>query len=120
LEKESEIRLRKKLDELCKMDAIEREAHLVRLEIVESVLNLTCPRCQQVFFDFNGCFALTCSRCSCAFCAWCLADCGEEIARKIKPLKEMSLETLSSGERQTISECRELLKARFVKLLQSK
>ena len=33
-----------------------------------------CPRrdCQQAFVDFEGCFALTCSRCTNAFCAYCL------------------------------------------------
>ena len=62
LERESELKLRKRLEELQKMNAVEREAHLVRMEIVKSVLNLSCPRCKQVFLDFNGCFALTCSR----------------------------------------------------------
>jgi hypothetical protein len=61
-----------------------REAHLLRLEIVESVLNLSCPRCKQVFLDFNGCFALTCSRCSCGFCAWCLQDCGNDSHQHVR------------------------------------
>ena len=28
--------------------------------------------------DFDGCFALNCSRCRAAFCAYCLADCGKD------------------------------------------
>jgi hypothetical protein len=49
-----------------------------RLHIAEHVLCLHCPRCGQAFFDFEGCFALACSRCQCAFCAYCLADCGND------------------------------------------
>eukprot|EP00475_Leptophrys_vorax_P007529 TRINITY_DN14772_c0_g2_i1.p1 TRINITY_DN14772_c0_g2~~TRINITY_DN14772_c0_g2_i1.p1 ORF type:complete len:126 (+),score=23.92 TRINITY_DN14772_c0_g2_i1:467-844(+) len=61
-----------------KLDAEEREAECVWREIVEKILNLSCPRCGQVFVDFSGCCALTCSRCQCGFCAWCLADCGDD------------------------------------------
>ena len=45
---------------------------------VELLLELRCPRCAAVFVDFDGCTALTCNRagCGCAFCAWCLKDCG--------------------------------------------
>lgn len=55
-----------------------QEAPLVRHvnHITEMILNLACPRCGQVFNDFTGCFALTCSRCNCGFCAYCLLDCG--------------------------------------------
>ena len=31
-----------------------------------------------MFIDFDGCFALTCGTCKCAFCAWCLKDCGAD------------------------------------------
>ena len=31
---------------------------------VEGILTLCCPRCKQAFLDFDGCFALSCSRCS--------------------------------------------------------
>ncbi len=31
-----------------------------------------------MFLDFDGCFALTCGRCGCGFCAYCLADCGQD------------------------------------------
>ena len=46
--------------------------------IIENILTLCCPRCKQAFVDFDGCFALSCSRCGAGFCAYCLADCGDE------------------------------------------
>jgi hypothetical protein len=60
------------------------EAHLaakappdrLRHRIVEEILTLRCPRCAQAFVDFEGCFALACSKCPCKFCGWCLADAG--------------------------------------------
>ena len=41
---------------------------------------LKCPRdvCKTAFIDFDGCFALTCSRCRCGFCAYCLQDCSTD------------------------------------------
>ena len=64
---------------LCRTDsesAVDRHAR----HIEETILNLTCPRCGQVFGDFDGCTALRCSRagCRCAFCAYCQRDCGED------------------------------------------
>jgi len=32
------------------------------------------------FYDFDGCFALSCGACTCKFCGWCLADCGDQDA----------------------------------------
>eukprot|EP00475_Leptophrys_vorax_P032272 TRINITY_DN4964_c0_g1_i5.p1 TRINITY_DN4964_c0_g1~~TRINITY_DN4964_c0_g1_i5.p1 ORF type:complete len:333 (+),score=72.19 TRINITY_DN4964_c0_g1_i5:831-1829(+) len=75
---EAEERLKKELDRLMKMDSLEREAECIKREIVDKIMNLCCPRCGQVFIDFDGCCALTCSRCSCGFCAWCLTDCGSD------------------------------------------
>jgi serine/threonine protein kinase len=49
LEKELDLELKKKLQDLCAMDEIQREAHLVYMEITESLLNLCCPRCNQSF-----------------------------------------------------------------------
>ncbi|KAJ1428017.1 hypothetical protein B484DRAFT_348798 [Ochromonadaceae sp. CCMP2298] len=48
----------------------------LRNKVIEDILTTKCPRCKKAFQDFEGCFALTCSNCPCAFCAWCLADCG--------------------------------------------
>ncbi|KAL6063842.1 IBR domain-containing protein [Balamuthia mandrillaris] len=52
--------------------------------MVEDILTLQCPRCHQAFVDFDGCFALTCSRCNAAFCAWCLQDCGKNAHRHVR------------------------------------
>jgi hypothetical protein len=48
--------------------------------IVDKILTLSCPRCSQAFIEFEGCFALTCSRqgCGCGFCAYCLKDCDAD------------------------------------------
>lgn len=51
---------------------------LARRHIVGELLTLKCPRCSQAFLDFSGCFALTCSKCGCGFCGWCLKDCGKD------------------------------------------
>ena len=76
IEKEQQAKLRTEVARLAAMDAEQRAVHVARLRLVEEVLALNCPRCKQAFVDFNGCFALTCGRCACGFCAWCLADCG--------------------------------------------
>ena len=60
------------------MDEVERKVYTARLQLVEEVLTLKCPRCGQAFVDFNGCFALECGRCGAGFCAWCLHDCGRD------------------------------------------
>jgi hypothetical protein len=51
-----------------------------RKRIVDDILTLKCPRqvCKRAFIDFTNCFALTCSQCKCAFCAYCLEDCGKD------------------------------------------
>jgi uncharacterized Zn finger protein (UPF0148 family) len=45
---------------------------------IADILNLKCPRCETVFFDFDGCFALICGRCKAGFCGWCLQDCARD------------------------------------------
>eukprot|EP00808_Paulinella_micropora_P006437 g20579.t1 len=69
-----------RIQAICDQD--EREAARMRLDIIENVLVLKCPRCSAAFLDFSGCFALTCSRANCqaGFCAWCLQDCGNNNA----------------------------------------
>jgi hypothetical protein len=49
-----------------------------RKKITEDLLTLKCPRCSQAFVDFDGCYALSCSKCKCSFCAYCLKDCGSD------------------------------------------
>jgi atypical dual specificity phosphatase len=46
--------------------------------IAEHILTLHCPECGQAFFDFSNCFALWCSRCESAFCAYCQESCRSE------------------------------------------
>ena len=75
---QAEERVRVELERLLALDEHERRVHRARLHITEKILNCCCPRCGQVFADFTNCFALRCSRCPCAFCAWCLEDCGED------------------------------------------
>ena len=50
----------------------------LRMKVIDEILTLQCPRCHQAFLDFTGCFALRCSSCPCAFCGWCLKDCGSD------------------------------------------
>lgn len=40
--------------------------------INEEILNLHCPSCNIVFFDFDGCYAVKCNNCANYFCGWCL------------------------------------------------
>lgn len=75
---QADERMRVELERLLALDEQERRVHQARLHIVEKILNCRCPRCGQVFVDFANCFALRCARCPCAFCAWCLHDCGED------------------------------------------
>ena len=57
-------------------DQEEREVERLRLDIVENILTLRCPRFKIAFIDYSGCAALTCGCCKAAFCAVCLKDCG--------------------------------------------
>ena len=62
-----------------KMSTYEEKAQILYLNLVES-LNLQCPRCGLVFYDYEGCNALQCGNASCkaSFCAICLKDCGSD------------------------------------------
>lgn len=54
-------------------DRDERQAELLRLQIIDEILTLKCPNpdCRKAFMDFEGCFALSCFVCGTTFCAWC-------------------------------------------------
>lgn len=59
-------------------------------------LNMKCPRCNTVFYDYDGYNALRCGSgdCGAAFCAICLLDCGQDAhvhARSHGDLFERSL-----------------------------
>lgn len=73
---ESGRRIKRKLMNKC------RPRMLLRTPRAQ-VLTLKCPRCSQAFVDFQNCFALTCGRCGCGFCAWCLRDCGDDAHRHV-------------------------------------
>lgn len=49
-----------------------------RLEIIDDIFTLKCPRCKLAFLDYTGCSALSCSGCGCGFCSYCLEDCGKD------------------------------------------
>lgn len=77
--KEQEARLKREHDRLMAIaDEEERNAARIRLDIVENVLTLRCPRCKVAFLDYEGCAALTCSNCRAGFCSMCLKDCGHD------------------------------------------
>ena len=64
------------------MDARQRLVHGAATQLRE-LLNDKCPRFQTIFLDFNGCCAITCPRCGCGFCAWCLMNCGGDAHRHV-------------------------------------
>ena len=63
--------------------AAREDAELVRHanHIEDEIMTLKCPAvgCGQAFLDFDGCYALRCSRCATNFCGYCLLDHGEGI-----------------------------------------
>ena len=73
---------RKKAEETAEVGGRRRR---YKNHILENILTLSCPRCKQVFVDFNGCWALYCGRagCGCGFCAICQQDCGHDAHRHI-------------------------------------
>ncbi len=50
--------------------------YLHYLYIANNLLNLHCPRCHKVVFDWSGCCAVTCEggHCGANFCGFCLTD----------------------------------------------
>jgi hypothetical protein len=81
---EFEQRLKERIVQECaqlqQLDDKQRRVRLACRHIEEDILTCKCPRCGQAFVDFTGCFALSCSRCDCGFCAWCGADSGSNDA----------------------------------------
>jgi hypothetical protein len=75
MEKAFEERLSADKKRFESQSVFEQKVLCAKKHVEEELLTLKCPRCQQAFADFSDCFALTCSRCSCGFCAWCLQDC---------------------------------------------
>ena len=83
LEEESRKQVEEEVARLKALDERERRVLLARKHIEEEIMQLKCPRqgCRRAFFDFEGCFALSCSACTCKFCGWCLQDCGDHDAQ---------------------------------------
>jgi hypothetical protein len=115
-EEQLKQRLREELQRLKAMDEDERRVRNVCDHINEEILTLKCPRpgCRQAFIDFEGCFALVCSRCPCRFCGWCGADCGEDAHEHVrqcphKTVADPYYAPTSEFERaQRANKCREL------------
>jgi hypothetical protein len=84
LEEESRKQMVQELARLKALDERERRVLLARKHIEEEIMQMKCPRpsCQHAFFDFEGCFAISCSACPCKFCGWCLQDCGDHDAHQ--------------------------------------
>ena len=80
---ECDARLEAERVRIAVLTAEEIRPQQIRKHIVDRILTLACPRCGQAFVDFDGCTALTCSRCNAGFCAWCLADCGNDAHRHV-------------------------------------
>ena len=80
LEEQMRQLLAEELQRLSAMEEQERRVLQARKYLEEEVLQMRCPRatCRRAFFDFDGCFALSCASCPCKFCAWCLKDCGND------------------------------------------
>ena len=73
-------------DELSRLNGRNAAVHRHRLHIVENILTLHCPRegCRAAVFDFDGCFAVSCSNCRAGFCGWCMRDCGGDAHAHVK------------------------------------
>merc|ERR1711933_582142 len=76
--------LRRELEHFQQLSALQRQVEVARIHVEQEILLLSCPRCKQAFLDFNGCWALVCSRCGCGFCGWCLTDCDGDAHHHIQ------------------------------------
>ncbi len=85
-ERQVEARLKALQDKLLSKTVLEMEVMIARKHIEEEIILLRCPNgeCRQVFFDFNGCAALSCrgdggeAGCGANFCGFCLVECGAD------------------------------------------
>ena len=76
-ERQIRASLEPEIKEIVHRRAAETKLDAARHHIHE-ILTLKCPRCNQAYFDFDGCAALTCSSCGTCFCAWCGDDAGRD------------------------------------------
>jgi hypothetical protein len=88
-EAEMQQQLRREYDERLKAELVRKIDDVIltrHRDHICGLLELSCPRCKRRFFDFDGCFALTCSGnggCGCGFCAYCLEDCGADAHKHV-------------------------------------
>jgi hypothetical protein len=70
---------RNKIAEEQRRNALD-EVEKACTHVVEDILTLRCPRseCGQAFVDFDGCMALTCSRCKAGICGKCFMEFGND------------------------------------------
>jgi len=88
LEAEMKQQLAAELDRMSALQEEQRKVLKARVHIEEQILTCKCPSCGQAFVDFDGCFALSCSRCRCSFCAWCGADGGRDAHPHVRECPE--------------------------------
>jgi len=89
MEQEMQRALQSELGRLKDLDDHGRRVHEASRRLERQILGLHCPRCEQAFLDFDGCFALTCSRCRCGFCGWCLVDAGQDAHAHVRVCPEV-------------------------------
>ena len=58
-------------------DPLKIEAVDLAAQARDKALNLACPKCNTVYFDFEGCMALRCASCKTNFCAYCNKVCAD-------------------------------------------
>ena len=54
-----------------KGNAIQRQAQVLARKVRNETLNLSCPHCQTVYAEFDGCMAVVCASCGRYFCGYC-------------------------------------------------
>ena len=57
---------------------LEPEMLRLRNHIQNKILTLRCPGCEAAFYDFTGCFSVTCETCKICFCGYCFKNCGAD------------------------------------------
>jgi serine/threonine protein kinase len=87
MEQEYEARFERERARIAALKEDELRVEQTCRHIQEQILTLKCPRCAGAFLDFEGCFALTCHRCHCGFCAYCLVDCGKDAHKHVPRCK---------------------------------
>lgn len=114
LEQQFEERMAAERRRVQQLRAEELRVEQTVRHIQESILVLKCPRCEAAFVDFDGCFALTCHRCRCAFCAYCLADCGGDAHAHVAACPHR-LQDGYGGDRRTFDRAQQQRRQRMVR-----